>query len=204
MAKATLAPRKRPLQARSQQTVDILLEAATRILERDGLAGFTTNAVAERAGVSIGSLYQYFPNKDALAVALIQREQQALVDQLADAVSAASGASLETGLRILLTAALAGHRRKPRMTAALDHEEARLPIVGTLTAYQRALDLQLFGFLRWHFVAETEAQLLQRAKTARVITQSVIDAHVSVKNPDFNLALTEASRAVRGYLETNA
>jgi AcrR family transcriptional regulator len=204
MAKAMFAPRKRPLQTRSQQTVDDILEASTRILERDGLAGFTTNAVAERAGVSIGSLYQYFPNKDALAVALIEREQQALVDQLADAVAAAAGATLEAGLRILLTAALAGHRRKPRMTAALDHEEARLPISATLAAYQSALDFQLVVFLRWHFETAAETHLLQRAKTVRVIAQSVIDAHVSGKSPDFDLALAEALRAVSGYLRACA
>ena len=50
------------------------MEAAARILEERGLEGYTTNAVAERAGFSIGSLYQYFPNKDAITIALIQRE----------------------------------------------------------------------------------------------------------------------------------
>lgn len=59
-------PKKKPKQARSRETVETLVEATTRILERDGLEGLTTNRVAEVAGVSIGSLYQYFPNKEAL------------------------------------------------------------------------------------------------------------------------------------------
>lgn len=64
-------PRKRPRQARSVATFEAILEAAARILESLGFAGFNTNAVAELAGVSIGSLYQYFPSKDALIVELI-------------------------------------------------------------------------------------------------------------------------------------
>ncbi|MGE0872730.1 MAG: TetR/AcrR family transcriptional regulator [Kofleriaceae bacterium] len=65
-------PRKRPRQARSQATVDSILAATTRVLIRHGFDGLTTNAVAELAGVSIGSLYQYFPNKEALVAALIE------------------------------------------------------------------------------------------------------------------------------------
>jgi AcrR family transcriptional regulator len=69
--------RKTPRQRRSQATVEVILEAAAQLLERDGERGFNTNAVAERAGVSIGSLYRYFPNKQAILVALALREKQA-------------------------------------------------------------------------------------------------------------------------------
>ncbi|WP_394825474.1 TetR/AcrR family transcriptional regulator [Pendulispora albinea] len=64
--KATIAPRKKPQQARSIQTVAGILEAAVRVLKRDGVDQFTTVRVAEEAGVSVGSLYQYFPNREAL------------------------------------------------------------------------------------------------------------------------------------------
>lgn len=67
-------PRKTPRQARSEQTGAVILEAATRVLERDGAAAFNTNRVAERAGLSVGSLYQYFPNKAALLFALQEKE----------------------------------------------------------------------------------------------------------------------------------
>ena len=66
--------RKIPRQKRAAETVDVILEAAAQLLERDGLEGFTTNAVAERAGVSIGAVYRYFPNKRALMHALAERE----------------------------------------------------------------------------------------------------------------------------------
>ena len=60
------APRKRPVQARSAQLVEDILEAALRVLATDGPRRFTTVRVAAEAGVSVGSLYQYFPNKEAL------------------------------------------------------------------------------------------------------------------------------------------
>lgn len=66
-------PRKRPRQTRSKETVETILAATARILVKHGFDGLTTNAVAEAAGVSIGSLYQYFPNKQALVAALIER-----------------------------------------------------------------------------------------------------------------------------------
>lgn len=73
-----LVPRKGPRQGRSRQTVATILEAAARVFEEAGPDGATTNAIAERAGVSIGSLYQYFPNKLAIIHALIDRYQQEL------------------------------------------------------------------------------------------------------------------------------
>jgi AcrR family transcriptional regulator len=66
--------RKRPVQARSRDTVATILEAAAHVLERRGYAGVTTNHVAVRAGVSIGSIYQYFPDKEALLAALVERD----------------------------------------------------------------------------------------------------------------------------------
>ncbi len=69
-----LKPRKNPEQSRSAETVRTILEGAARVLEERGLAGYTTNAVAERAGVSVGSVYQYFPGKEALTAALVARE----------------------------------------------------------------------------------------------------------------------------------
>jgi AcrR family transcriptional regulator len=67
------AMRKRPQQARSRATIDAILDAAAHILGKCGWAGLTTNAVAEAAGASIGSLYQYFPDKLALIDAVRQR-----------------------------------------------------------------------------------------------------------------------------------
>jgi AcrR family transcriptional regulator len=66
--------RRTPRQARARMTVDSILEAAAQVLERAGPGGFNTNAVAERAGVSVGTLYQYFADKDAILLAVARRE----------------------------------------------------------------------------------------------------------------------------------
>jgi len=68
--------RRSPKQSRSRATWDAILEAASQILERDGPAGFNTASVAERAGVSIGTLYQYFPDKQAILLAAAEREMR--------------------------------------------------------------------------------------------------------------------------------
>lgn len=69
--------RKIPRQARAAATVEVVLEAAAQLLEKAGEAGFNTNALAERAGVSIGTIYRYFPDKRAILVALARRERDA-------------------------------------------------------------------------------------------------------------------------------
>src|SRR5215472_4075761 len=65
--------RRRPKQRRAQQTVDAVLDAVVRLLKRQGVGAVTTNRIAEVAGVSIGSVYQYFPDKAAIFAALHQR-----------------------------------------------------------------------------------------------------------------------------------
>jgi AcrR family transcriptional regulator len=85
-----LRPRKLPRQARARETVDALLEACARLLRRGGLAAVTTNAIADRAGVSIGSLYEFFPNREAILAELTRRR----LERLAAAVEAELDASL--------------------------------------------------------------------------------------------------------------
>ena len=74
--------RRKPQQARSQQKVELMLEAAMRLLEEGDIASLTTNAVAAKAGVSIGTLYQYFDSKQALLDAMVRKEMGALATQV--------------------------------------------------------------------------------------------------------------------------
>ena len=80
----SFTPRKQPSQSRSTATYEAILEAAARVLEENGYATVSTNLIAEKAGVSIGSLYEYFPTKDAIFAELIRK----LDKQMADAVIA--------------------------------------------------------------------------------------------------------------------
>lgn len=80
--------RRTPRQPRAEATVEAILEAAFQLLEADGVEALTTNHIAERAGVSIGTLYQYFRGKQAILVALAQRRAAAARDRIADLVIA--------------------------------------------------------------------------------------------------------------------
>jgi AcrR family transcriptional regulator len=141
--KNTLNARKVPGQARSQETVSVILEASARILESDGLRGFNTNAIAERAGVSVGSLYQYFSNKDAIVLALIGSFEEALHDAVLRAAQGGRGQELKARLRLLVRALVTVHYRRPRLNRVLEAEEERLGSGADSVAFH-AMVLQLF------------------------------------------------------------
>ena len=82
MPATTTAPRREPKQARSRVLVGAIVEAGRRILESDGPDALTTNRIAERAGISIGSLYRYFPNKQAIVAAICGGETEREVESL--------------------------------------------------------------------------------------------------------------------------
>jgi len=117
-------PRKLPRQARSQATVAIILEAATRILTDRGIDAFNTNEVARRAGVSVGSIYQYFPNKDSLLLALRDRHSVEMADAIEGVASASLGGDLQADLQRLVRAAMAAHEADPGLHKVLDQHVA--------------------------------------------------------------------------------
>lgn len=90
------SPRKSPSQERSRLTVERILDAAARIFQEQGYVGTTTNEIADEAEVSVGSLYQYFPNKDAILVALTRRHIESATAGL---VGVVLGLSPEDGMR---------------------------------------------------------------------------------------------------------
>jgi AcrR family transcriptional regulator len=98
--------RKQPVQRRSQQMVEALVDAAGLVIAEQGLDQFTTVAVAARAGVSVGSLYQYFANKEALLAALLDRLTRRLGEVVNRTAPLLLEADLETIVRGLLSAAL--------------------------------------------------------------------------------------------------
>ncbi|HEX5378059.1 MAG TPA: helix-turn-helix domain-containing protein [Phenylobacterium sp.] len=121
-----IAPRKRPRQARAAATVAAVIEAAAHILEAEGLNGFNTNAVAARAGVSIGSLYQYFPGKDAILAALIRQEAEAFDAALTQAVARTGELGTTGAVALLARVAVRHQASRPRLARLLDLEEQRL------------------------------------------------------------------------------
>ncbi len=118
-AHIALSPRKKPTQARSRATVEAILTAAARVLVERGYAGMTTVAVAERAGVSVGSLYQYFPGKDALLAALFERHMENAVEMMERATPPGADRSLEEEVDAQIGALLAAKMANPRLAIAL-------------------------------------------------------------------------------------
>lgn len=119
-------PRKLPRQARSQATVEVLLDATAILLTAEGFAAATTTRVAEKAGVSIGSLYQYFPNREALVRALARRRDSAAQRAVQLVLEDTRGARLETVLMRSLKAMLAFHGSDLPLHRVLVQEAPRL------------------------------------------------------------------------------
>lgn len=108
-------PAKRPRQSRSRATVEAILEAATEVLNREGYDETSTNKIAARAGVSIGSLYQYFPNKDVIIGELQRRHQVDMLSLMDSAFATATQEPLTQAVRVIIRAALDTHRLAPEM-----------------------------------------------------------------------------------------
>ncbi|MCH8543710.1 MAG: TetR/AcrR family transcriptional regulator [Alcanivorax sp.] len=121
-------PRKKPRQRRSQATWDAILDAATQLFGQEGY-GATTNRIAERAGVSIGSLYQYFPNKDALLMALAERHLAEAFEVLQETFAGLlrDAPDLPETLTRLIDTSVALHQRDPAMHRLLFDQTPRTP-----------------------------------------------------------------------------
>jgi AcrR family transcriptional regulator len=197
LPKTALKPRKSPLQARSAHTVDAILEAAARILETRGLVACTTNAVAERAGVSIGSLYQYFPNRDALTAALIDRETLQL---LTDVERATQESTANGRILAMVRAAVAHQMRRPALARIIDFEEQRLPVgernqrVADTIQAALAAALQLPDALP---IPDTQLA----AHDLLAIVHGMIDAAGARAEIDAVALEQRVMRAVNGYLK---
>jgi AcrR family transcriptional regulator len=130
LARKRLAnPRRRPVQRRSQETVDAIVEASARVLARHGYSAATTNRIAARAGVSIGSLYEYFPNKESVLAALLERHTSEGGAEVLGALESATsrGAPLRELVRELVAALLRQHRRSPGLHRVLFEEMPHPP-----------------------------------------------------------------------------
>jgi AcrR family transcriptional regulator len=142
-----LDPRKRPSQARSAATVDAILEAAVRVLLAEGYARLTTRRVADVAGVSVGSLYQYFPNRRSLVAEVIRRKVDASVRCLEGAAARADGPVAEAVAGVM--AAFAEEKRRGlALTVALRGPKAELEWRRALADGARRAEGALAGLLR--------------------------------------------------------
>lgn len=167
-----LAPRRRPRQARSQATASAILEAAARVFAAHGYAAGTTNRIAECAGVSVGSLYEYWPNKDAILAALLERhldEARALLAPLA-AEARARGASLAEVVGRFVGAMVTLHAHEPALHRVL-FEEAPIPprVRRALAALDATMVAEIAALLREH----PEARVVDPVLSATLVVHTV-------------------------------
>jgi AcrR family transcriptional regulator len=189
-------PRKQPRQARAQHTVEAIFEASARILEEHGHGGFTTNAVAELAGASIGTLYQYFPDKDALLGALIARETARLVDEAEAAGVLAAG---QQALDALILAAVCHQVRRPRLARLLDFEEARLPLdAGTQVVRTRFM--AILGDILGRPDLPRQSDISAATADVAAIIRGMIDSAGERGEVGQAALVARVRRAVLGYL----
>ncbi|MGA2730371.1 MAG: TetR/AcrR family transcriptional regulator [Terracidiphilus sp.] len=190
--------RKEPRQERARATVEAILEAAARILDRQGWGRFTTNAVAEVAGVSIGSLYQYFPNKLALVEAILRRHFDDVLSALRFADEQASRIERIKGL---VSGMITAHSNHPSLHRVLLEEVPRAKIARSIHQnFEREYWSLFTKLITTNEVSGANPRSLVRAQVlSAAISGAVHDASRkgTLRSPDFEQELV---RLVDAYL----
>jgi AcrR family transcriptional regulator len=191
-----LSPRKTPRQQRSAATVAAILDTAAHILEETGLEGYTTNALAARAGVSIGSVYQYFPNRDAVTRALIERRAEELMAAILAIDALATGRS---GIGELIAIAVSQQLGQARMARILDFEEARMPASETMRCHGKRTADVIRTFLQQAGIPRHELGTV--AGDVMAIILGMVDAAGRRNETDASALAVRVGHAVFGYLD---
>jgi AcrR family transcriptional regulator len=194
---------RKPRQRRAQQTVDAILGAVVRILKRESAQAVTTNRIAEVAGVSIGSVYQYFPDKRAIFAALHQRHIEEIDRIIETALVEHATSSFDGLIGTLIEAMVDAHTADPELYAALFTE------VPHRSEGTRGFSERLHGAFRLAIASRSQELKPRRDldKLAFVVTHMVDSlSHGAVlwRPPGLSLAAAkeEAVRAVLAYFRS--
>ncbi|MEQ1756481.1 MAG: TetR/AcrR family transcriptional regulator [Micropepsaceae bacterium] len=190
MPKSTKKPCRTPQQSRARETCDVIFEATAQILETHGEGALTTNRIAERAGVSIGTIYQYFPNKQALLVALARREMSSLENNGSVRRKRKSGA--EPGTAPLL------HRYIHTLSGRPATRRAALKALlnsATPEELARSADATTAHMPKVPGATALDRFVMTRAITG-VVRSAVLEGYDQITSPQFEAALL---RLLKGY-----
>ncbi|WP_420133595.1 TetR family transcriptional regulator [Rhodopseudomonas sp.] len=165
----SLSTRKQPQQARSAELVAAILEAAIQVLAKEGAQRFTTARVAEKAGVSVGSLYQYFPNKAAILFRLQSDEWQQTSAILRDILED-RGDPPPQRLRRLVHAFIRSECDEAEVRGALDDAAPLYRDAPEARKARKAMDGTIAAFLREAAPRSADAT---RARAAELISRTL-------------------------------
>jgi AcrR family transcriptional regulator len=146
--KPATKPRKYASQERSRATVAALVEATARILVSEGFDKASTNRIAEVAGVSVGSLYQYFPSKEALVLAVIQRHNRDIMQVVGGVLDEVGGLPVDQAVRRLVAMAIEAHLVDPQLHCVLSEQIPRTRRLENVDAPNREAQAHFTAYLR--------------------------------------------------------
>jgi AcrR family transcriptional regulator len=201
-------PRKLASQERSRSTVDALLEATARVLLNEGYDRASTNRIAEVAGVSIGSLYQYFPSKEALVAAVIDRHTQQVSQVTRNAVVKMAASPIEVAAREFVSLGIEGHRVNPKLHAVLSEQIPRVGRLENIEGNLREGYVLVRGYLEAHRDEIGVADLDLAAFVLVTVVEALTHAAV-LRRPDILTGekarqfVDDVTRLVVRYLQTS-
>jgi len=197
-------PRKSASQKRSKATVETLLDATARVLTRHGYDRASTNRIAETAGVSVGSLYQYFPNKEALVAALVARHNRELLELVREAVKKVASLDLATAMRELVRAAVDAHLVDPALHRIFAEQVPRMGQLAKIESLQQEAFLVMRSYLNERR-DEISVSDLDVATKICVTTVEALTHEFVINKPGAPAAardrfIDEVTRLLMGYL----
>lgn len=197
-------PRKSASQQRSRAMVETLLDATARVLTKEGYDRASTNRIAATAGVSVGSLYQYFPSKEALVAALVARHNREMLQLLRDALEGVASLELGAAIRELVRAAVDAHLVDAALHRVLDEQVPRLGQLVKIEALQRETFLMVRAYLEERR-DEITVRDLDSATSICVTTVEALTHEFVIHKPDAHRNrdrfVDEVTRLIVGYLQ---
>ncbi|SMX45542.1 Nucleoid occlusion factor SlmA [Actibacterium lipolyticum] len=160
------------------------------------MAAFNTNLIAERAGVSIGSLYQYFPAKEAILAELIRNMRGQLLEDLRTAAIDVEGMALEDATEVMIRASILHHARRPELARVLEIAETVLPLEKEAQALKREINATVVEVLSRYYVSNPE----EAAQDLSAMTRAMVEVAANAGETDFDAVLARVCRAAFGYL----
>jgi AcrR family transcriptional regulator len=201
-----IKPRKAASQQRSRATVDALVEATARILVKEGFDKASTNRIAQVAGVSVGSLYQYFPGKEALVVAVIERHQQEIMQTVRGELAEVLARPVEQAIRKMVTVAVKAHRVDPKLHRVLAEQIPRVGKLEKLEGFNREYYTLFRAYLESHRdelrVDDLDLASFVCVTTIEALTHNAVLHHSRILSDEkMGTLIDEAVCLVTGYLK---